>query len=64
MKADHPAFMMIVDLQQVREDVDKAMDALEENMATGAATRVRLAQQLLAKVSEEISMQIARGRIK
>lgn len=64
IKANDPAFMIVVDLQQAREDIDKAIDAMEENMPTGASSRVRLAQQLLAKVAEDISLQIARGRIK
>lgn len=64
IKPNDPAFMIVVDLQQAREDIDKAIDAMEGNMPTGASSRVRLAQQLLAKVAEDISLQIARGRIK
>lgn len=61
IKADHPAFMVCVDIRQAQEDCDKAGDYLEELSMLQAAVRIKSAQETLAKAAYNISLMIAQG---
>ena len=60
IKADHPAFMMVVKLNDVQRHVNEAIRTLVEVGPTSGACYVRNAQIELAKVAEEISLWCAR----
>lgn len=61
IKADHPAFMVCVDIRQAQTDCDKAGDYLEELDLMQAAVRIKAAQETLAKAAYNITLMVKQG---
>jgi len=61
IKADHPAFNIYIDIRQAQEDCDKAGDCMENLDLKGAAVRIKVAQEALAKASYYITLMASRG---
>lgn len=61
IKADHPAFMVCVDIRQAQTDCDKAGDSMEELDLMQAAVRIKAAQETLAKAAYNITLMTAQG---